>query len=122
MDAARAAHTACSGSLWSSWIQALFDRVEHAPFAPCRPLRHRLRCAMIYTAVDIVLTADELYGITRYRSAAKQLAELHRQGFCRARLGRVGGVVLERAHYEAVCASRVTVEAPHVRPPKLRMA
>jgi hypothetical protein len=70
----------------------------------------------------IVLSDDELRMITRYSQPSKQLFELHRQGFHRARLGRVGGVLLERAHYEAVCAGRVSAEAPHVRPPKLRMA
>ena len=70
----------------------------------------------------IVLDDDELRAITRYSQPCKQLAELHRQGFYRARMGRVGVVLLERAHYEAVCAGRVVAEAPHVRPPKLRSA
>ena len=72
--------------------------------------------------LSIVLDDDELRAITRYSQPSKQLAELHRQGFFRARMGRVGGVLLERAHYEAVSAGRVNAEAPRVRPPKLRMA
>ncbi len=44
-------------------------------------------------AVDIriVMTDEELSTLTGYRQASKQLAELHRQGFYRARLSRAGG-------------------------------
>jgi len=53
---------------------------------------------------DLVLTAAELErltgGLTQPR---RQLTELRAQGFWRARLVR-GQVILERAHYEAVCA------------------
>jgi len=69
----------------------------------------------------IVLSEDELRTITRYSQPSRQLNELHRQGFHRARKSRFGGVLLERAHYEAVCAGRVVADAPHVKPPKLRM-
>lgn len=69
----------------------------------------------------IVLAKHEINAITRYSQPSKQLAELHRQGFHRARLGRTGGVLLERAHYEAVCSGAGAVaQAPRVRPPKLR--
>lgn len=71
---------------------------------------------------SIVLDDEELRAITRYTQPSKQLSELHRQGFYRARMGRVGGVLLERAHYEAVSSGRANAEAPRVRPPKLRMA
>lgn len=71
---------------------------------------------------DVTMNDAELVAITRYSRTAEQLAELHRQGFHRARRGRTGGVVLERAHYEAVCAGRVAVAVPKVRPPKLRFA
>ena len=71
---------------------------------------------------SIVFTEAELRALTRYAMPGKQLAELHRQGFWRARMGRVGGVVLERAHYEAVCAGQQVAKAPQVRPPKLRVA
>ena len=68
----------------------------------------------------IVLSEDELRTITRYSQPSRQLDELLRQGFHRARKGRFGSVLLERAHYEAVCAGRVAVDAPRVKPPMLR--
>ena len=55
--------------------------------------------------MPLILTPAEIQsiagGLTQPR---RQLAELHARGFWRARLGRDGKVVLERAHYEAVCA------------------
>ncbi len=54
----------------------------------------------------LILSTDELYQLTQYRQPACQLRELHRQGFHRARRGVDGAVILERAHYEAVCAGR----------------
>lgn len=74
------------------------------------------------TASSVLLNDDEIAAITRYRQPSKQLAELHRQGFYRARMGRVGGVVLERAHFEAVCAGRVVSPGGGARLPKLRPA
>lgn len=65
----------------------------------------------------IVLAEAELIAITGYKQRGPQLKELHRQGFHRARLGRLGGVILERAHYEAVCGGHVERERPKVRPP-----
>lgn len=54
---------------------------------------------------DIALTEAELVIITgNLTQPRRQLAELHARGFWRARLGRDSKVVLERAHYEAVCA------------------
>ena len=76
----------------------------------------------VMAPTDLVFDEAELYAITRYSMPCKQLAELHRQGFYRARIGRVGGVILERAHYEAVCAGKQVAKAPKVRPPKLRSA
>lgn len=52
---------------------------------------------------DIILTEPELVKITGYELPCKQLAVLHNRGFHRAYIARKGGVVLERAHYEAVC-------------------
>lgn len=73
---------------------------------------------------DITLSAPEIQQVTGgYKRPGDQLAELHRQGFFRARLGRVTGrVILERAHYDAVCAGRTgePPQAPQVRRPKLR--
>jgi hypothetical protein len=72
--------------------------------------------------VSITFDDTELVELTGYERPSKQLAELHRQGFYRARLSRFNKVVLERAHFEAVCASRQSADRPRVRPPKLRAA
>jgi hypothetical protein len=77
---------------------------------------------------DITLTSSEIERITGgYKQPGKQLAELHRLGFYRARRSKVtGGVILERAHYDAVAAglpaSPATSKAdrPKVRVPTLR--
>ena len=71
--------------------------------------------------MTIILTDDELIALTGYRRPTEQLVELHRQGFMRARRDRVGRVILERAHYEAVCSgARPEQDRPKVRPPRLR--
>lgn len=49
------------------------------------------------------LTPEEIDSITQSRQLRKQLEELREQGYWRARLGRKG-IILETAHYEAVCA------------------
>jgi hypothetical protein len=64
---------------------------------------------------DILLTEAELELVTGYKRAAEQLVELHRQGFSRARRDRLGRLVLERAHYDAVCAGAVVRPKPKVR-------
>jgi hypothetical protein len=51
---------------------------------------------------EITLSKAELVALTSYELPCKQLARLHADGFHRARIGR-DGVILERAHYEAVC-------------------
>jgi Domain of unknown function (DUF4224) len=53
---------------------------------------------------ELTLRPDELVELTGYVKAGAQLAELRRQGFHRARRNALGKVVLERAHYAAVCA------------------
>lgn len=54
---------------------------------------------------DITLSIDEIKQITSYKRPGDQLVELHRRGFYRARIGKVTGqVILERAHYHAICA------------------
>lgn len=68
----------------------------------------------------LALSPAELVEITRYRRAGDQLEELHRRGFHRAELGRDGKVLLERAHYEAVCAGVVQRERPRVKPPVIK--
>lgn len=65
----------------------------------------------------IVLSPEELQALTGYKRAADQLKVLHRLGFYRARLGAVTRqVVLERAHYDAVCAGGAAANAPAYRP------
>lgn len=75
----------------------------------------------------IILTPTELEAVTGYVQAGKQLAELHRQGFHRARRNAVGAVVLERSHFEAVCRGQgLPLQAPppgpklHIPQPRLR--
>lgn len=64
----------------------------------------------------LTLTAPELEELTRYKRPGEQLAELQRRGFHRARRARDGSVVLERAHFEAVCAGGVSASRePRVR-------
>ena len=75
--------------------------------------------------VDLTLSADELLAITGYTMAAKQVEELRRQGFWRARRNAAGAVVLERRHYEAVCAGAgapTPDDGPRLRTPTLRRA
>lgn len=66
-------------------------------------------------APDIVLSEEELARVTGYRRAAEQVAELHSQGFSRARRDRLGRVVLERTHYEAVTRGAIVAPEPKVR-------
>jgi hypothetical protein len=78
--------------------------------------------------MSLTLTEEELYQLTGYRRQAEQLAELHRQGFHRARRARTGAIILERAHYDAVCggitqpASSHPHRQPSLRRPTLRHA
>lgn len=69
---------------------------------------------------SLVLSVDELRQLTGgYRRVADQLRELHARGFARARVVN-GSLILERAHYEAVCAGRVEPSRPKVRAPVVR--
>jgi hypothetical protein len=69
--------------------------------------------------VTITLSPAELEAITGYQQQARQLAELKRQGFWRARRSRVTGeVILERAHYDAVAQGR---DARPARTPQLHL-
>lgn len=52
---------------------------------------------------EITLSDAELFAITGYELATKQLNVLRGRGFHRAFIDRNGALVLERAHYEAVC-------------------
>jgi hypothetical protein len=56
----------------------------------------------------ITLTTCEVERLTGYRRPGDQLAELQRRGFFRARRSRcTGDVILERAHYDAVCSAGI---------------
>ena len=72
--------------------------------------------------MTIILTSEELARVTGYRTSKRQLKELHRQGFYRARIAATGNVILERAHYDAVCAGNKPAKEPTVRNPFLRLA
>lgn len=63
----------------------------------------------------LTFTRAELFALTGYRQSKKQLEVLHRRGFSRAYMGR-HGVVLEHAHYIAVCAGKTQPEKPSLRP------
>lgn len=70
--------------------------------------------------MSVVLTQDEIHSLTGYKRPGDQLRELKRQGFYRARIGRVTGeVILERPHYDAVCIGAGTA-ANDAHRPKLR--
>lgn len=56
----------------------------------------------------LTVPTDELVEITGYRQPAAQLRNLLARGFWRAcRAPMTGAVILERAHYEAVCSGAV---------------
>lgn len=75
------------------------------------------------TTTTLLLSADEIQMLTGYRQPAAQLAELHQQGFFRARRLVTGAVALERAHYDAVCAGAITRPTePKLRLPRLKHA
>ena len=68
------------------------------------------------TSPPLLLTPSELVELTSYRQAFAQLRELHRQGFHRARRNRLGDVVLERGHYDAVVAGHQAPAEQRARP------
>jgi len=73
--------------------------------------------------VSPLLTREEIKAVSGgYEQPRRQLAELHAQGFWRARLSRSHDVILERAHYEAVCAGALVPRGDtcHTARPKLR--
>lgn len=59
----------------------------------------------------IILTGEELHSLTGYKQSAAQLKALHNMGFFRARLSRIGGVILERDHFQAVCQGAYVASA-----------
>lgn len=73
--------------------------------------------------MSIVLSDEEIEQVTGYKWASRQLKELLRQGFFRARMSPAGRVLVERAHFEAVSAgSRAEHNRPKVRPTLRRVA
>lgn len=67
--------------------------------------------------VGLTLTAAQVADITRYHQPGRQLAELHRRGFHRATIDRHGQVLLEWAHYDAVCGGAAEKPRWKVKPP-----
>lgn len=66
---------------------------------------------------DLILTDTEVEAIAGgLTQPQRQLEELRRAGFWRARLSRAHKVILERAHYEAVCAGAVQTPALQTQP------
>jgi hypothetical protein len=90
----------------------------------CPGPSHGQRTAAIGSqpVADLLLSKAEIERLTSYARPGDQLAELRRQGFHRARRNRLGEVVLERAHYDAVCTRGCNAsDAEDDRPrPKLR--
>jgi hypothetical protein len=77
--------------------------------------------------MDPLLSLEEVVRVTGgYKRPADQLREPHLRGFYRARLGKISReVILERAHYDAVCAGAGSAaneegDRPQVRPPPMR--
>lgn len=54
-------------------------------------------------AILTIMSPVEIESLTGYKQGTKQLSILRERGFNRAYIGRLG-VILERAHYEAICA------------------
>jgi hypothetical protein len=68
---------------------------------------------------DMILSPAEIQSLTGgYQRPKDQLAELRKQGFVRARIGMNGRVVLESAHYEAVCGGRFGLADPSAKGPR----
>lgn len=61
---------------------------------------------------DIRLSEEEIQALTPGLTLPRvQLRHLHKAGFWRARIGVDGRVILERAHYMAVCAGALPAGA-----------
>jgi len=58
-----------------------------------------------------ILTPNEIEAMTGFKIATRQLAVLRERGFHRAFVNRAGAVVLERAHYDAVCRGQMGQQA-----------
>lgn len=60
--------------------------------------------------MSVMLSQDEIRDLTGYVQPHAQLMELRRQGFHRARRNALGVVILERAHFDAVCAGALPAQ------------
>jgi hypothetical protein len=69
-------------------------------------------------APSLILSHEELVALTGYRRPAEQLKALHARGFARAWRNRLGQVVLERAHYDAVCSRAGAANDPAAGRPR----
>lgn len=70
----------------------------------------------------LTLSEAEIERVTGYRRPSDQLTELRAQGFHRARKSPTSGrIIVERAHFNAVCRGELDPEQPQVRT-VLRMA
>lgn len=68
------------------------------------------------TRADTILSPMELEAITGYRAPACQLRVLLSRGYWRAYRDRLGRVVLERPHYDAVCRGQDSKPQERARP------
>ena len=73
------------------------------------------------TNLPLILSETEVQSLTGYKRAKDQIPELQRQGFFRARQSKAtGAVILERAHYEAVCTGRMAANESRAKEPMVR--
>lgn len=74
------------------------------------------------SSATVLLSAEEISEVTGYRKPALQVRELHSRGFVRARVNVLNRVVLERAHFEAVCSTTSSgtshAQRPQLVPPR----
>ena len=71
------------------------------------------------SSVTVLLSAEEISEVTGYRKPALQVRELHSRGFVRARVNVLNRVVLERAHFEAVCSHAAGTAVQAANQPQL---
>lgn len=58
------------------------------------------------------LTREQIERMTGYVMPSKQLEVLHQRGFVRAYRNRLGEVILEQSHYDAVTRGQFGAHAP----------
>lgn len=58
------------------------------------------------------VSRDEIERMTGYVMPCKQLDVLHQRGFVRAYRNRLGEVILEQSHYDAVTRGQFGPQAP----------